>query len=158
MSSVNNCFTNNFYDTTNMFKIETRRNQAWKDPYQLLSKEFSLHSSLCKTWQNHGKRQNNLLSLQGLKSGKIPWCWWVGDGDRWKVMTNGHENSFSVSTYSQKLMPIQTSQNQPLCCFSEQLQKKFQLKNPVSQVLFDRLPKQYCHYPYHVPLGGGIAT
>jgi hypothetical protein len=71
------------------------------------------------------KKQSNLLSLRGWQRGEIPLSWRVimkGD-KKWSWFL------FSVSTYSQKPIPIQSRQNQRFGCFAEEW-----LKNQSSNI------------------------
>ncbi len=79
-----------------------------------------------KAWHNHGKKQNNLLSLRG-------WNKWyyskvITDGDHIMIGDGNGDDSVSMSTYSQSECQSKSRQNQLLSCFSEQFMKIYSSK------------------------------
>ncbi len=106
---------------------------------------------MAKLYESRAReKQTNLLS----QGGEIPRrCWLVvkiGDEELWSL-------SFSLSTYSQKPMPMQSRQNRPLGCFAEHNHPAIQLQRRRKNIAEQLVPHRvnfircqtivWCHHP-----------
>jgi hypothetical protein len=119
----------------------TDLNQPWQ---KILIAKSKCKKAQAKSLRNSRKldetmanKQNNLLSLRGWQSGEISRSQWV------VILMVMLTFLFSVNTYSQNPMLIQTRQNGPLRCLADQFLKIHTSKHEVPRVSLDR--------PAHAP-------